>query len=94
MLEVTAESLIAAGAVADGGARTSETGSRRRSGLASQPGGVVEGLQQALESMRRGLRGTSHTIIAVPMREYRRAGAKVRAAARSVSRGREGVRIA
>lgn len=79
VLELAADSLISADSAAGSASAGDPSAARRRSKLASQPGGVVEGFQQALESVRRGLRGTSHTIIAVPMREYARAGAKVRA---------------
>jgi len=61
-------------------------GEGRRSRQANQPSGVLDGLQQAYESLTAGLQDAAHTIVAVPASQYRRHGAKgaAKAAMRAV----------
>lgn len=49
-----------------------------RSRYASQPSTVGEGVHAAYDSVSHGVKQAAHTIIAIPMREYRRTGTQVR----------------
>ena len=58
----------------------------RRSTKGSQPAGVLDGLAQGYDSLRRGVQEAVHTIVAVPRAQYHRHGVQgaVKAALRGV----------
>jgi hypothetical protein len=60
-----------------GGGDDDDASSADRSRYANQPGGAREGLSAAYGSLTKGVRRAANTIVAIPMKEYRRVGAQV-----------------